>query len=491
MRRLSAATLDQLPSSVRRPGYDRALVQSGVVHLGIGAFHRAHQASVFEAALEAGDARWGITAASLRSPAVRDAMAPQDGLYALVEREGRDEHRRVIGAVKDVLVAPEDPAALVAALARPETHLVTITVTEKGYGLDPVSGEPTRDREDMAADLTALDRPRTPIGFIVAGLAARRRAGLKPFTTLSCDNLPGNGRRLARGVAALARAHDERLGDWIEAYAAFPQTMVDRIVPATTREDIAALAAAIGVEDCATVATEPFWQWVVEDRFCSERPALKELGVQLTEAVEPWEDAKLRLLNGAHSALAYLGLLAGHRFVHEAVADPVLRRFVGLLWDEAASTLSPPPGLDVAGYRAALMKRFDNVALHHRLDQIATDGSQKLPQRLVAPLMIRRARGQLSPALSLAIAGWAQWLERGRGGKPSPDPLIEVIAPRLAAAGDAAASIGALLTIGGIFPPALADDHAARDLLSRQLASIRRDGPYAAAASAFAARANL
>jgi fructuronate reductase len=476
--RLSAATLDRLPAGIARPGYDRAAITRGVVHLGLGAFTRAHQALVFERALAAGDRRWGITGASLRSPAVRDALAPQDGLYTLVTRDGDGDRRQVIGAVQDVLVAPEDPAALVGRLAEPATHLVTLTITEKGYRLGP-DGALASGEADVAADLASLDRPRTAPGFLVAALARRRVAGLAPFTAISCDNLPGNGRRLAAAIAELAAAHDPALARWIEAEAAFPETMVDRIVPATTDEDIAAFAAATGVEDSALVKAEPFLQWVVEDRFCSPRPDLAAFGVQLTDAVAPWEEAKLRLLNGAHSALAYLGALAGLTFVHEAVARPEWRRLVETLWDESAATLSPPPGLDLSAYRAQLMARFANPALAHRLRQIAGDGSQKLPQRLLAPLRARKARGLASPALSLAVAGWMRW----QGGRLDTgeaiavdDPLAETLARAQAGATDTPGRAAALLAAIAPGEPLPAGVVAA-------LAGLERGGAAAAVAA--------
>nr|WP_253201311.1 mannitol dehydrogenase family protein [Sphingomonas quercus] len=465
---MSEAALAALPADVVRPGYERGQVRAGVVHLGIGAFHRAHQALVFERALAAGDLRWGITGASLRSAGVRDQLGPQDGLYMIVERDGGDERLRVVGAVQRVLVAPEGPRALVAALAAPDTHIVTLTVTEKGYRLEP--------EDDIAA-------PRTAPGFLVAGLKARRVAGLAPFTAISCDNLPHNGRRLAAAVEALARAHDPALAEWIAAEGAFPETMVDRIVPATTEADITALAARLGVEDRAMVKAEPYLQWVIEDRFCGPRPDFAALGVQLTRSVAPWEEAKLRLLNGAHSGIAYLGGLAGIEFVDGFVAREEGRRFVEALWDEAAATLVPPPGLDVAAYCAALMARFANPALQHRTRQIAMDGSQKLPQRLLAPIAARRARDQSIEALALAVAAWMRWQggrdERGEAFTVD-DPLAAMLAARLAGVGDPAGQVAALLSVDAIFPHALAADAVFREALVRHLTTLAERGAMAA-----------
>jgi fructuronate reductase len=480
--RLSNATTAALSPKVARPAYDRSAVKAGVVHLGIGAFHRAHQASVFEAALAAGDLRWGIIGVSLRSAGVRDQLVPQDGLYTLVEREGDRRRLQVMGAVQTVLVAPEDPEAVVAALASPDTHLVTLTITEKGYKLDPATGQLIEADADVAADLASLDAPRTAPGFLVAALARRRAAGLPPFTAISCDNLPHNGARLAQAVLRMAAVHDAALAAWIEAEGAFPPTMVDRIVPATTDADVTDLTTALGVEDRAMVKTEPFIQWVIEDRFAGPRPDFAALGVQLTGDVAPWEEAKLRLLNGAHSGIAYLGGLADIDFVHEVVALPEGRRFVERLWDEAAATLSPPPGLDVTAYRAQLMARFANPALQHRTRQIAMDGSQKLPQRLLATIAARRATGARCPALKLAVAAWMRW----QGGMddqgqtfPVDDPLAARTTAALQGADTAEQKVAALLAIDAIFPPALAQDTGLAQLLAAWLHRLETEGARA------------
>lgn len=482
MNRLSSATLDGLPADVIRPAYDRAAVQCGVVHLGIGAFHRGHQAVVFDDALNAGDLRWGIMAASLRSPAVRDQMAPQDGLYTLLVRDGVSEQARIIGAVAQVIVAPEDPQALLTALASPGTHIVTLTITEKGYKLDPATGALIEDDPQLAADLASLENPQTAPGYLVAALARRKAAGLPPFTAISCDNLPHNGTRLRNAVLALARRHDPALADWIAQEGAFPETMVDRIVPATTPEDIAVLSTRIGVEDQAMVKTEPFIQWVVEDRFCGPRPVFGA-GVQLTAAVAPWEEAKLRLLNGAHSGIAYLGGLAGIEHVHEVLALPEARHFVEVLWDEAQTTLSPPPELDVAAYRRELMARFDNPTLRHRTRQIAMDGSQKLSQRLLAPIAARLERGQGIDALSLAVAAWIRW-QAGQDDAGNhhqvDDPLAAAIAGCLAGTTTPEARVDAILAFDAVVPPVLAGNDGFRAALIRWLAILETQGALAA-----------
>lgn len=405
-------------------------------------------------------------------------MAPQDGLYTVVSRDGDRSDMRVIGAVRDVMVAPEDPARLVDALASPDTAIVTLTVTEKGYKLDPATGTPMMDDPDVRADMASLAAPRTAPGFLVAGLARRKQAGLAPFTAISCDNLPHNGERLRSAVLAMAFAHDPTLADWIAQTGAFPNSMVDRIVPATTEDDIVELEARAGLRDMAMVKTEPFSQWVIEDRFCGPRPDFEALGVQVTDEVGPWEAAKLRLLNGAHSAIAYLGGMAGLDFVHQAAAREDMAHFIHALWDEAESTLSPPAGLDIAAYRDALWRRFRNSALQHRTRQIAMDGSQKIPQRLLAPIAALQARGKEAPALTLAVAGWIRWL----GGTDDlgqahaiEDPMAPQLAEALADARTGEERVAAVLAIESIFPPALASGPF-RSALARQLSMLTEWG---------------
>jgi len=451
--RLSQETLAKLPPEVARPGYDRGAVKTGVVHLGVGAFHRAHQAMVFDRLLTAGDLRWGVIGASLRSPAVRDALAPQDGLYTLVERDGGGERLQVIGSVRGVLVAPEGPPALIEAMAATDVHLITLTITEKGYGGDAPA---------MIADALAL----------------RHERGLAPFTAISCDNIAGNGARLAEAVLDAAETRSPALRDWIAAQGAFPSTMVDRITPETTEADIDALAARIGLVDRAMIKTEPFWQWVIEDRFAGPRPAFEDVGVQVVADVAPWEIAKLRLLNGAHSAMAYLGGLAGIGFVHAFVGDAARVVFIERLWDEAEATLPPTPGLDIAAYRVALLARFTNPALNHALRQIAMDGSQKLPQRLAAPLMARQARGLASPCLILAIAAWMKW-QSGRTDAGETfvvdDPLASQTRP-IAESASAAERVAGFLSLSAIFAPELAD---CADTLAAALDGLDRHGAAA------------
>lgn len=395
--RLSPATLDRLNPSVVRPGYDRAAQQIGIVHLGLGAFHRAHQAVFTDDAMAAGDRDWAIAGVSLRSGAVRDALAPQDGLYLLDERGSEGEALRLIGAVRQALVAPEEPHEVRRLLAAPGTKIVTLTVTEKAYF-----------RDGDGVDLAAVEAGGDSIYQLLAdGLAQRRAAGLAGLTLISCDNLAHNGAALGNGLAAWLDRQDPSLRRWFETECACPSTMVDRIVPATTAADLDRIADLAGVRDEAAVVTEPFRQWVIEDRFVGPRPRWEAVGAQLVSDVGPYEAAKLRMLNGAHSALAYLGLLRGRAFVHQAIADPVIAPIVTtLMRDEAAASLTPAPGQDLTAYAGALLARFGNSALPHALAQIATDGSQKIPQRWLEPLAVNAAHGRNSPATLTALAAF-------------------------------------------------------------------------------------
>ena len=487
--RLSAAALADLPADWARPAYDRGQ-PCGVVHLGTGAFHRAHQACFFDALLAGGHEGWMIRGASLRSPMVAQQMNPQDGLFTVLVRDGGEERAQVVGSVRDVLVAPDDPSALVRALADPAVALVTLTVTEKGYCLDPATGALRADDPAVAADIANLAAPQTAPGFLVAGLAARRAAGTAPFTVLSCDNLPENGQRTRAAVIALAEAVDPALAAWIAAEVAFPSSMVDRIVPATTPDDLDNFESATGWRDEALVKTEPFTQWVVEDWFCNRRPPLDDVGVQFTRDVAGWEKAKLRLLNGAHSAIAYLGGLAGHAYVHQAMAAPGFSALIEALWDEAEATLDPVDGFDPAAYRAQLRARFANGALMHRTHQIAMDGSQKLPQRWLQTIRATRAAGRPVPgALTLALAGWMRW-QAGVSDSGVPfvvdDPLSRATAAALAAAdGDRAEEVRGLLAIGAIFGNELPTDADFVAALTRAYISIA-DGSAGAAVRAFA-----
>jgi fructuronate reductase len=431
--RLHPSRLDALPPSVRRPAFDRRALRTGIVHLGLGAFARAHLAAVNDDALDAGAAaEWGLHGVSLRHADVRDALLPQQGLYSLGLRDAAGMRTRIIGSVVSCAVAPEDPQAVVSAIAHADTRIVSLTVTEKGYCHDPATRALNFAHPDIAHDLMQAIEPRSAIGLVVRGLQARRDHGGPPLTLLSLDNLPANGETLRGLVLAFAERVDAGLARWIERECTFPNSMVDRIVPRATAADLATAAEALGVEDRAAVVAEPFLAWAVEDRFAAGRPDWQAGGAQFVERAEPFEKLKLRMLNGAHSAIAYLGVQAGWATVDAAIAQPALARFVdALLRDEVAPTLHHElTGFDLDAYRAQLLQRFANPALAHRTLQIAMDGSQKLPQRWLGTVRERLAAGAPIKHLALALAAWVMHLSgHDEAGRPVPldDPLADAL----------------------------------------------------------------
>jgi fructuronate reductase len=457
MARLSNATLDRVPASVARPRYDCARVATGIVHLGIGAFFRAQQAVHIDDALAAGDAGWGIVGASLRSPDTRDALAPQDGLYTLMVRGAEGTSLRVIGSVRDVLVAPENPERLLRTMSDPAVRSVSLTVTEKGYCHDPATGRLDESHPDIRRDLESPHEPRSAPGFLVEALARRRAAGVAPFTILCCDNLPANGQTTHRVLTRFAELRDPELGGFVAAEVASPCTMLDRIVPATTDRDRAEVAAALGLEDAWPVVTEPYSLWVVEDRFPAGRPAFATSDqLKLVRDVAPWERMKLRLLNGSHSTLAYLGYLARYETIADTMSDPNFVALVrGLMDEEISPTIDVPPGADIAAYKQSLRARFANPALKHRTWQVAMDGSQKLPQRLLDTARERLEVGAPIPRIALAVAAWMRYVT-GKDERGAPIDVRDPLAPRLLQIAEQAGPVAtrlapALLAVGEIF----------------------------------------
>ncbi|MDR2787191.1 MAG: mannitol dehydrogenase family protein [Candidatus Accumulibacter sp.] len=481
--RLSEKNLPLLPANVQRPSYDRSRVVGSIVHLGMGAFHRAHQAMFTEAVLASGDPSWGIIGANLFSEDKKQALEPQDCLYALAEMGEDSEKVRVIGSIVGVFGGTGEIDALLARMSDAVTRIVSITATEKSYYVDTASGKPQMQAPEIAADLASPERPRTIPGLIVRALGNRRAAGIPPFTVLSCDNLPNNGRLAQAAVLAFASELDADLAAWIEAEVSFPCTMVDRITPATTDADRARVNELIGMEDAWPVVTEEFVQWVIEDRFTMGRPDWNLGGAIFSDEIERWESMKLRCLNGAHSALAYLGEITGRETVAEAMRLPLITDILDALWSEIREVLRAPKGVDTADYVDSLKRRFRNPALKYRTAQIASDGSKKLPLRLLAPLRDRVAKGLASPAIATAIAAWMHYAVRTAytPGGALADPLSAEILERAARRVNAGEIIGDLLSIEPIFGRDLPANTAFRAELLDKFAGLARNPAVATA----------
>ncbi|MEM1111096.1 MAG: mannitol dehydrogenase family protein [Pseudomonadota bacterium] len=482
--RLHPNTLDDLSALVRRPGYDRQSLAVGVLHLGLGAFHRAHQAVYTDRAITASGGDWGICGVSLRSDRVWRQLSPQEGLFSVTECSAQGRSVEILGALREVLVAPREPLRVLERLADPQVRVVTLTITEKGYCLKPSSGLLDLEHPGIAADLSVDALPQTAIGLLVRGLAMRRAGGAGGVTIMSCDNLSGNGRKLGAAVTTFAESVSEALRDWIVGHCTFPCTMVDRIVPATRPDDLAAAAQALGLEDRAAVMTESFSQWVVENKFAGPVPDWCAAGAELVADVAPFEEMKLRLLNASHSAIAYLGLLAGRETVAEAIESPVLCELIRrLMRDEMAPTLAGLEHFDLSAYQDDLLARFANPELQHATRQIAMDGSQKIPQRLLPAIIARRAQGQQAPLSLLVLAAWARYLlgENEQGLRYEiQDPLAQTFAQlRSESGGNPRGWIESLLRVDAVFPPPLAADKAFADALCRVYTGLLEKGSMA------------
>ncbi|QKX16997.1 mannitol dehydrogenase family protein [Microbulbifer sp. YPW1] len=413
-------------NDVAMPGYNPADSGSGIVHIGIGNFHRAHQAVYVDEILRRGGGDWRITAVSLRSPDMRDRLQSQNGLYTLCERNGDAGKLRVVGAVAKVLVAPENPAAVIEALAAESTHVVTATVTEKGYCLKPGSRALDLSHPDIEHDILHPGTPKTLHGFVLAACRLRRARGLAGFNLLSCDNLPDNGALLRDCLLTAARLQDSGLARWMEQHIGFCSTMVDCMVPATSESIAEGIQRRAGYRDTACLLSESFRQWVIEDNFVAPSPDWRSVGVSVVADVAPYERMKLRLLNGSHSALAFLGALFGYSYIYEAAADPLLRKFVlALMQREILPTLQPLPDVDLRQYCDTLIARFSNPSVPYTCQQVASDSSQKLPQRILEPALEGIEGGWEIPLLSAVVAAWIACIYRGSFGQqcfPPNDP---------------------------------------------------------------------
>lgn len=459
------STETQLPASVAQPGYDRSELRPGLLHFGLGAFHRAHQGVYTQRALQSEFGPWGIIAVNLRSPEPVEALAAQDGLYSITVRDSDGDTSEVVGATVDWLCAATDRERVLTYLASPFIHVVTLTVSEKAYGLHPSTGGLDESHPAVANDLANPDAPVGAIGYLVAGLASRRDKGMRPFTILCCDNLPSNGKVVRRLVLDMAKRRDPELAKWIEEEVTFPSSMVDRIVPAATDDTRTRAKSLLGVDDAMALDTEPFMQWVIEDEFVSGRPAWEAGGALFVKNVEPYEKMKLRLLNGSHTMIAHLGLLKGLECVRDVMAVP---EFVAMTRDHmraAAATLDPVPGIELDHYMDQLIDRFGNRAIAHRNIQIAMDSSQKLPQRIFSPAMDALAAGSDGTSFARVVGLWIAALIRLRDcNDPRRDELLAA-----AQAADPQDYTASFVAIDGLVPPPLAHSRPWRDLVNMEV----------------------
>jgi len=453
--------IDRLPAEVQRPTYDRSNLKTRMVHIGFGAFHRAHQALCSDKLAEQGS-DWGYCEVNLNSGNLIQALREQNLLYTLTEMADDSLQTRVIGVITQALHGKSDGIeAVINAMSQPEVAIVSMTVTEKGYCHQPASGNLNPDHPDIVHDLQNPDSPRSLPGLILAAIRRRRKQDLPAFSVMSCDNMPENGHVIRNVIVQLAQYQDPALADYIQQHITFPSTMVDRIVPAMTDAAFAALNARLGCSDPVAVEAEPFFQWVIEDNFVNGRPAWEKAGAELVSDVLPYEEMKLRMLNGSHSFLAYLGFLAGYEYISDCMADPHFRAAArSLMVDEQAPTLRTQ-GVDLNAYADSLIARYENRAIKHRTGQIATDGTQKLPQRMLVSLRWHLQRGSDCDLLLLGVAGWMRYVG-GIDEKGQPieirDPMKAQLAECVASSEEGEARVRALLSMREVFGDDLAQN---------------------------------
>ncbi len=453
---LSTLTLDTKNASVEALGYDRDSVDIGIVHLGPGAFHRAHQAVYTNDVLKKGSKKWGICEVSINSPGVRDALKPQDNLYTLAILDRQISHQ-FIGSIKEVLVAPECPEKVVERMSSVATKVVTMTITEKGYCLTR-EGDLNFEHPAIKHDLNNLQAPKSAMGFLSAALQCRRLQGIAPFTAISCDNLANNGQRLKRALIQFATAVDKELGEWIDSEVKFPSTMVDSITPATDESVRVSVEEATGLRDSWPIQREAFTQWVIEDIPGVELPPWNEVGVTLSTDVHGYEAAKLRILNGLHSSLAFVGILSGLETVEQATNTGFIRDYLEkMLAKEVIPAVPPVEGLDLKAYGRSILERFENPAIRHLLSQIAWDSSQKIPFRLLGTIQDNIEAGRRSPALCFALAAWMKFIIKKSAERSEIiDPLASMLGSIAEnCTGDTETDVNLFLSVESIFSPEL------------------------------------
>ncbi|SDT07525.1 mannitol 2-dehydrogenase [Pseudomonas sp. Z003-0.4C(8344-21)] len=414
--KLNQQNLNRLAAEVQLPAYRLSDTRQGIAHIGVGGFHRAHQAYYTDALMNSGEALdWAICGVGLRAEdrRARDDLKEQDYLFTLFELGDSDDTEvRVIGAIRDMLLAEDGAQALIDKLADPQIRIVSLTITEGGYCIDDSNGEFMAHLPQIQHDLAHSEAPKTVFGFLCAALEKRRAAGIPAFTVMSCDNLPHNGAVTRKALLAFASLRNSDLCNWIDTNVSFPNAMVDRITPMTSTAHRLQLADKHGVDDAWPVVCEPFVQWVLEDKFVNGRPAWEKVGVQFTDDVSPYEEMKIKLLNGSHLALTYLGFLKGYRFVHETMNDPLFVRYMRAYMDlDVTPQLAPVPGIDLSDYKDTLVARFSNQAIADQLERVCSDGSSKFPKFTIPTINRLIADGRETRRAALVVAAWALYLK--------------------------------------------------------------------------------
>ncbi|MDN2674097.1 mannitol dehydrogenase family protein [Janthinobacterium sp. SUN026] len=482
---LNQANLATLPGTVAVPAYARGALVPSIVHIGVGGFFRAHQAVYLDdlLALQGQEhAQWGYCGVGLlaHDAAMRDAMQAQDGLYTVVERSAAGDSARIIGSIAEYLYAPDEPQAVLDKLADPGTRIVALTITEGGYYVNQGTGEFDAGHADIAYELAHPEAPRCSFGYLAAALALRHQRGLAPFTIMSCDNLQNNGDVTRKMLLAFVALRDVELARWLATHGSFPNSMVDRITPATTDEHRALVRETFGIVDAWPVVCEPFRQWVIEDEFPQGRPAWEQVGAQMTHDVLPYEKMKLRLLNASHQALCYIGMQLGYTFAHEAMGDPGICALVRrMMDDEVTPLLDEVEGIDLDSYKDTLIERFSNPAVRDQLARIGTEGSARIPKFVLPSVREALARGGAITLLAFTVACWFRYLE-GHDEQGREMPLNDPYAARLRAlALQGGADAAALLSLRELFGD-LSDTPAFTQAVGQSLASLYGLGARAA-----------
>ncbi len=478
--RLSETHLQNLRGSIGKPVYDRAKLTQHTVHIGVGGFHRAHQAVYLDDLLAMeNEPRWGECGLGVLPGDVRmqDALKPQDCLYTVVEKSARSQTPRIIGSMTDYVLAPADPEAAIEKLAAANTRLVSLTITEGGYFIDEGTRRFTPEHPEIQHDLAYPEQPTTSIGYLAAALDRRRRRGLPPFTLMSCDNLQGNGDVLKEVVLAFTGLKDTALERWVRDNVAFPNSMVDRITPATTPEDLVTFHASYGFEDAWPVMTESFKQWVIEDHFCNGRPGWEKVGAEMVADVAPYELMKMRLLNGSHLAMAYLGALKGYTYVHEVMQDSLFVSFITAFMEEVTPVVPVIPGTSVGEYKKVLLERFANPGIHDQVTRICSEGSAKMPKWVLPSILELLREGRSIELLSLVIASWIYYF---KAGTDEQGRVLEIVDARAAELQTIAAGSRVdprpVLAISSIFGPVLPSSEHFVQKVAKALAVLNERG---------------